>query len=65
LLVGGLCLLGALARLGFLADLLSRPVLVGYLAGVAMIMIASQLGKVTRVDVEGEEFLERLDDLDR
>lgn len=47
LLVGGLCLLGAAARLGFLADLLSRPVLVGYMAGVAVIMIVGQLGKVT------------------
>jgi sulfate permease, SulP family len=53
LLVGGLCLLGALARLGFLADLLSRPVLVGYMAGVAVIMIIGQLGKVTGVPVSG------------
>src|SRR6266540_4825793 len=44
LLVGGLCLLASFGRLGFLADLLSRPVLVGYLAGIAMIMIVSQLG---------------------
>ena len=39
ILAGGLCLLGRLARLarlarlGFLADLLSKPVLVGYMAG--------------------------------
>jgi MFS superfamily sulfate permease-like transporter len=37
-----------LARLGFLADLLSRPVLVGYLTGVALIMIAGQLGGYRR-----------------
>jgi sulfate permease, SulP family len=49
LLVGGLCLLGRLARLGFLADLLSKPVLVGYMAGVAVIMISGQLGKITGV----------------
>lgn len=42
--------LGAwVARLGFLADLLSKPVLVGYLAGVAVIMIVSQLPNVTGV----------------
>lgn len=52
LLVGALCLLAWAARLGFLADLLSRPVLVGYLAGVAAIMIVSQLGKVTGVPVD-------------
>ena len=33
LLVAGICILGALARLGFLASLLSKPVLVGYIAG--------------------------------
>ena len=33
--------LARLARLGFLADLLSKPVLVGYMAGVAVIMIAA------------------------
>jgi hypothetical protein len=29
-------LLGRLARLGFLADMLSRPVRVGYLTGIAL-----------------------------
>jgi sulfate permease, SulP family len=43
-------------RLGFLADLLSRPVIVGYLAGVALIMIAGQLGAATGVPVAGEAF---------
>ena len=33
LLVGGVCLVARLARLGFLADLLSKPVLVGYMTG--------------------------------
>ena len=40
--------------LGFVADLLSQPVLVGYLAGVAVIMIIGQLGKVTGVPVAGD-----------
>ncbi len=54
LIVGVLCLLGRLARLGFLADLLSRPVLVGYMAGIAVLMIAGQLGRVTGIRVEAE-----------
>ncbi len=49
LILGLLCLIAWLLRLGFVADLLSRPVLVGYLAGVAIIMAAGQLGKVTGV----------------
>lgn len=53
LLVGCICLLGAAARLGFLADLFSRPVLVGYMAGVAVIMMVGQLGTVTGVPVTG------------
>jgi high affinity sulfate transporter 1 len=52
--VVGLLAVGAWAvRLGFVADLLSQPILVGYLAGVAIIMIVGQLGKVTGVPVEG------------
>ncbi len=54
LVVGVVCLVGWMARLGFLANLLSKPVLVGYLVGVAVLMIASQLGKVTRLPVVGD-----------
>jgi SulP family sulfate permease len=54
--VGVLCLLCRLLRLGFVADLLSRPILVGYLAGVAAIMIVGQLGKLTGIRVEGATF---------
>jgi high affinity sulfate transporter 1 len=56
LLVGGICVVAYLARLGFVANLLSRPILVGYLAGVALIMIVGQLGKVTGIDVEADGF---------
>ncbi|MFI7707571.1 sulfate permease [Nonomuraea sp. NPDC049480] len=52
--VGLLCLACRLLRLGFVADLLSRPILVGYLAGVAVIMIVGQLGKITGVPVSGD-----------
>jgi high affinity sulfate transporter 1 len=57
LLAGAMAMAAGLARLGFLADLLSRPVLVGYLAGVALIMIAGQLGAATGAPVIGEGFL--------
>ncbi len=60
LLVGALCLVGAVARLGVLADLLSRPVLVGYLAGTAGLMIAGQLGRVTGVPVDGTSVIEQV-----
>jgi MFS superfamily sulfate permease-like transporter len=57
LLVGATSVAAWLLRLGFVADLLSRPVLVGYLAGVAAIMIADQLRPVTGVPVTGQIFL--------
>ncbi len=53
-LVGLICLLAWVARLGMLADLLSRPVLVGYMSGVALLMIVSQLGKLTGLSVVGD-----------
>ena len=58
--VGVLCVVGWIARLGFLASLLSRPVLIGYLAGIAVLMIVSQLGKVTGIDTGGGSTLEEL-----
>jgi high affinity sulfate transporter 1 len=57
LLVGVICMLGSAARLGVIADLLSRPVLVGYMAGIAVTMIVSQLGKIGRVPVHGDSVL--------
>jgi SulP family sulfate permease len=60
LIVGAVCFVAGLVRLGFLADLLSHPVLIGYMTGVAVIMIGSQLGKVTGVSVEGDEFLDQI-----
>jgi SulP family sulfate permease len=54
LIVGGWCLLGRIARLGVIADLLSQPLLVGYLAGAAVLMVVGQLGKMTGTSVDGD-----------
>ena len=54
LLVGSVCCVAAFARLGFLADLLSKPILVGYMAGVAVIMIVGQLGKISGMSLKAE-----------
>jgi len=60
IVVGVICLVGWVARLGFLAQLLSKPVLVGYLTGIALLMIGSQLGTVTRLPVEGANPVEEV-----
>jgi high affinity sulfate transporter 1 len=54
LLVGIVYLIAYVARLGFLADLLSKPILVGYMAGVALIMILGQLSKVSGIPIQAE-----------
>jgi sulfate permease, SulP family len=54
--VGLLCMVARVVRLGFLADLLSRPVLTGYLAGVALIMMVDQVPRLTGVRTTGSEF---------
>ncbi len=49
ILVGILCIGAWALRLGFLADMLSHPILLGYMAGVALIMIGSQLATITGI----------------
>lgn len=61
--VGLVCLVGWAARLGFLARLLSRPVLIGYMAGIAILMIVSQLGKVTGLKIAGDQPWQEVRDL--
>ncbi|MFE2521341.1 SulP family inorganic anion transporter [Streptomyces mirabilis] len=58
--VGVMFLVAWVARLGFLADLLSRPILVGYLTGVALVIIVDQLPKLTGVRTSGSEFFPQL-----
>ena len=58
--VGLVCVVGWLARLGYVADLLSKPVLTGYMAGIAVLMIVSQLGKITGMDVPSSSTVSEL-----
>ena len=55
-IMGLVCIAGYLAKLGFLADLLSKPVLIGYMAGIALIMIGGQIGKIAKIDIEADLF---------
>lgn len=52
LAVAAVAVVARALRLGFIADLLSRPVLLGYMAGVAVAMAVSQLPNVTGIDAE-------------
>ena len=55
LLVGLFCIAAWALRLGFVADLLSQPILIGYMAGVGLIMIGSQLDKITGVALRSDD----------
>jgi SulP family sulfate permease len=55
-MTGAVLLLSAWLRLGVIADLLSRPVLIGYLNGASIILIATQLGKMLGIAVPGDAF---------
>jgi high affinity sulfate transporter 1 len=57
LLVGGICMLAGLARFGFLAELLSTPVRYGYLNGIALTIVVSQLPKALGFSVHAETLL--------
>lgn len=51
LMTGVLCIAGGLAGLGAIANFLSRPILTGYLNGIALSIIVGQLGKLLGFDV--------------
>ena len=62
-LSGLLLLLGARAKIGAIADFLSKPVLVGYMTGAALILVASQLDKLFGVRLDHNDFFPRLAEL--
>jgi high affinity sulfate transporter 1 len=59
-LTGVLCVVAGLARLGFLTDLLSLPVRYGYLNGIALTILASQLPKLFGFSVDADTAVDGL-----
>ena len=69
-LVGLMLIAAGLARAGFIASFFSRPILIGYLNGIGLSLLAGQLGKVLGFKIEGNGFvlslinlLERLNEI--
>lgn len=56
---GAILLLARLLRLGFLADFLSRTVLVGFLAGVGIQVAIGEIHDMLGIDPEGHGFLQQ------
>ena len=60
LLVGGLFLVFGLALVGFLAKILSRPLLSGFMTGLAIAILVGQLPKLLGISVDADTTIPKL-----
>ena len=60
LLVGAIMLLAGAAKLGFIADLLSKPTQIGYMNGLALTILVGQLPKLFGFSVDADGFIPEL-----
>jgi high affinity sulfate transporter 1 len=56
LLVGVIITAAGIARLGFIADLISKPTIIGYMNGLALTILVGQLPKLFGFSVDGDGF---------
>lgn len=64
ILSGVMFLLLAFFKLGFLANFLSKPILVGFVGGLALSILVSQIAKMLGISINsGGEFVEKVTDL--
>lgn len=57
LMVGAIMVLASVAKLGFIADLISKPTMIGYMNGLAITILVGQLPKLFGFKVDSESFL--------
>jgi SulP family sulfate permease len=57
IITGILLIIGGLLRLGVLADFFSKPVLDGFIVGLAITIVVGQLDKVLGYEAEGADFI--------
>ncbi|HET9700256.1 MAG TPA: SulP family inorganic anion transporter, partial [Burkholderiales bacterium] len=57
---GTVCILAGVARLGFVTELLSKPIRYGYMNGIALTVLISQVPKLFGFSVEGDGPLQML-----
>lgn len=60
MITGVFCIVAGLARLGFLTNFLARPILIGYLNGIALSIISGQLGRLFGFALEPAGFFRLL-----
>jgi high affinity sulfate transporter 1 len=57
LMVAAIMILAAVAKLGFIASLISKPTMIGYMNGLALTILVGQLPKLFGFKVEADNFL--------
>jgi len=57
LIVGAIMVLASVAKLGFVADLLSKPTMIGYMNGLALTILIGQLPKLFGFSVDADRFI--------
>ena len=60
LMVGTIMILGSIGRVGFIADLLSKPTMIGYMNGLALTILVGQLPKLLGFSVDGDDLISDL-----
>jgi high affinity sulfate transporter 1 len=59
-MVAAIMLVAGLAKLGFIAELISKPTMIGYLNGLAVTILFSQLPKLFGFSVEGDSAITKV-----
>jgi high affinity sulfate transporter 1 len=59
-MVGGILIVASVLRLGFVANFISEPVLVGFKAGIAVVIIVDQIPKILGIHFAKSTFLHNL-----
>src|SRR4051812_45948825 len=60
IMVAAIMLVAGAAKFGFVADLLSRPTMIGYMNGLALTILVGQLPKLFGFKVSADSFLQEL-----
>ena len=60
IMAGALMVIGGIAGLGFIVNFFARPILVGFLTGIAISIITGQLGKLVGITIANRDFVPSL-----
>ncbi len=60
IMVAAIMILAAVAKLGFIADLISKPTMIGYMNGLALTILIGQLPKLLGFKVEADDLIQEI-----